>query len=195
MKRIFDFFCALIGLSTLIPVFIIITTLLLITGTTRPFYLQTRIGRNKKPFKLIKFRSMYLNAHLKGELTVGGRDPRITPVGYYLRKYKIDELPQLINVLNGTMSLVGPRPEVKKYVDLYSTEQSKVLTVRPGITDYASIKYFDENKILEQYPDPEKAYIEIIMPHKLQLNLEYIHQRSLLKDIGIIFKTVGKMFK
>ncbi len=125
-----------------------------------------------------------------GLITVGGRDPRITGIGYYLRRYKLDELPQFLNVLLGDMSIVGPRPEVRRYVEMYNAIQQKVLTVKPGITDYASLLYKDENEVLSKYPDPEKAYIEIIMPHKLKLNLEYVEQHSLAKDLGIVFKTV-----
>lgn len=135
------------------------------------------------------------NSESKGQLTVGSRDSRITRIGYFLRKYKLDELPQLINVLIGDMSLVGPRPEVRKYVDLYTEEQKKVLTVRPGITDEASIKYFEENKLLGEAEDPEKMYIEKVMPEKLRINLEYIRTRSLGKDFGILFRTFARIVK
>jgi len=130
----------------------------------------------------------------KGQLTIGSRDPRITGIGYFLRKAKLDELPQLINVLKGDMSLVGPRPEVRKYVDLYTEEQKKVLLVRPGITDYASLKYFEESDLLAKSAEPEKTYIEVIMPEKLKINLEYIDKVSLGEDIRIIFKTIKRIF-
>ena len=130
----------------------------------------------------------------KGLLTVGGRDPRVTGIGYFLRKYKLDELPQLINVLVGDMSLVGPRPEVRKYVDLYSKEQLHVLDVQPGITDYASIEYSNENELLAKSADPEKTYIEEVMPAKLKLNMKYIEEKSLRTDLKIIFRTIGKIF-
>lgn len=138
---------------------------------------------------------MRTDADKKGLLTVGGRDPRITRMGYYIRKYKIDELPQLLNVLRGDMSLVGPRPEVRKYVNLYNSQQMLVLSVQPGITDYASIEYSNENEILGKALDPEKTYIEEIMPAKLQLNLKYIAEKSLLTDVKIIFRTIGKIVK
>lgn len=138
---------------------------------------------------------MRTDADKKGLLTVGGRDPRITRMGYYIRKYKIDELPQLLNVLRGDMSLVGPRPEVRKYVNLYNSLQMLVLSVQPGITDYASIEYSNENEILGKALDPEKTYIEEIMPAKLQLNLKYIAEKGLLTDVKIIFRTLLKILK
>lgn len=153
------------------------------------FYRQMRIGKNEKAFRIFKFRTMRPDSDKLGLLTVGGRDPRVTPIGYYLRKFKLDELPQFLNVLIGDMSIVGPRPEVKKYVDLYTAEQKRVLEVRPGITDYASLLYKDENDVLARYPDPEKAYIDIVMPHKLKINLEYIQNRSLWMDLKIIVLT------
>lgn len=136
---------------------------------------------------------MYSDAEKRGQLTVGMRDPRITKVGYYLRRFKLDELPQLFNVLNGSMSFVGPRPEVRRYVDYYTHEQLKVLSVRPGITDFASLKYYKENELLGKASDPEKEYIQVIMPEKLALNLEYIKKNSLLKDIVIIVQTIIKI--
>jgi lipopolysaccharide/colanic/teichoic acid biosynthesis glycosyltransferase len=157
------------------------------------FYKQVRVGKNDSDFYLLKFRSMRTDADKKGLLTVGGRDPRITRMGYYLRKYKIDELPQLLNVLKGDMSLVGPRPEVRKYVSLYNNEQKKVLSVQPGITDYASIEYSNENEILGKADDPEQVYIDEIMPAKLQLNLKYIAEKSIATDFKIIFRTLRKI--
>jgi lipopolysaccharide/colanic/teichoic acid biosynthesis glycosyltransferase len=157
-------------------------------------FLQTRVGRNNKDFKLFKFRSMYLDAEKRGQLTVGMRDPRITRVGYFLRKYKLDELPQLLNVWLGDMSLVGPRPEVRKYVDLYTPEQQRVLSVRPGITDYASIKFINENELLAQAEHPEEFYIKEIMPQKLTLNLIYINNPSIFKDLLLILNTARKIF-
>ncbi len=137
---------------------------------------------------------MFTGADKKGLLTVGGRDPRITPVGYFLRKYKLDELPQLFNVLFGSMSLVGPRPEVRKYVDMYNEEQKRVLTVQPGITDYASLDYINENDLLAKSQNPEETYIKEVMPAKLQLNLKYIQEAGLGTDLKLIFKTIGKIF-
>jgi len=136
---------------------------------------------------------MHTDADKRGLLTVGMRDPRITHIGYYLRKYKLDELPQLFNVLVGDMSLVGPRPEVRKYVEMYNPEQMRVLSIRPGITDYASIMYSNENEILAKSEQPEKTYIDEIMPHKLQLNIKYIDEKNPFKDIKLILKTIFKI--
>jgi lipopolysaccharide/colanic/teichoic acid biosynthesis glycosyltransferase len=157
------------------------------------FYRQLRVGRFGKDFRLWKFRTMRPDSDKKGLLTVGGRDPRVTRVGFYLRKYKLDELPQLLNVLSGDMSLVGPRPEVRKYVELYSPEQKRVLEVRPGITDYASIEYSDENELLARSADPERTYIDEVMPAKLRLNMKYIEEKSFATDIKIIFRTIRKI--
>jgi lipopolysaccharide/colanic/teichoic acid biosynthesis glycosyltransferase len=157
------------------------------------FYRQVRVGKNDQDFLLLKFRTMQIGAEKKGLLTVGNKDSRVTRIGYYLRKYKADELPQLFNVLFGSMSLVGPRPEVRKYVNLYNEEQRKVLTVKPGITDYASIEYANENEILAKAENPEQTYITEIMPHKLLLNLKYISEQSFTTDIKVIFKTIAKI--
>ena len=151
------------------------------------FYRQKRVGKNGKDFWLYKFRSMRKGADKKGLITVGGHDSRITHTGYFIRKYKLDELPQLFNVLRGDMSLVGPRPEVRKYVDMYTSEQRKVLSVRPGITDYASIEYADENVILGQSANPDKSYIVQIMPYKIRLNMKYIAKHNICKYFKIIF--------
>jgi lipopolysaccharide/colanic/teichoic acid biosynthesis glycosyltransferase len=194
LKRIFDIIFSLLGIIILLPAFIIISILIIIDSKGGAFYIQKRIGRNNKNFGLIKFRTMKVNSDKERLLTISTKDARITYVGYYLRKYKLDELPQLINVLFGNMSIVGPRPEVKKYVDLYNDEQKKVLKVKPGITDYASIKYINENKILEKSEEPEKTYIEEIMPQKLELNLKYIIEFGLKTDIKIIFITLKKIF-
>jgi lipopolysaccharide/colanic/teichoic acid biosynthesis glycosyltransferase len=155
--------------------------------------MQTRVGLNSSDFKIFKFRTMHVNADKAGLLTVGGRDPRVTPIGFFLRKYKLDELPQLLNVLFGSMSLVGPRPEVRKYVDLYNAEQQKVLSVKPGITDYASIEYSKENELLAKSNDPERTYIDEIMPAKLLLNQKYIAEKSLTTDMKIIWLTFKKI--
>ncbi len=157
-------------------------------------YKQTRVGKNGKDFSVLKFRSMKQDSDSKGLLTVGGKDPRITKTGYFIRKYKLDELPQLINVLKGDMSFVGPRPEVRKYVLLYDEVQKKVLDVNPGITDVASIKYRNENEMLEGSDDPESFYIKEIMPVKLKMNLEYINDRSFFKDIKVILNTLKTVF-
>ncbi|MFM7730196.1 MAG: sugar transferase, partial [Flavobacteriales bacterium] len=159
------------------------------------FYGQIRVGRNDTTFKMWKFRTMHPQSEAKGQLTVGARDPRITRVGYYLRKFKVDELPQLWNVFVGEMSIVGPRPEVPKYVELYNVEQRRVLTIRPGITDEASLRYFEENRLLAESSDPEKTYIEEIMPAKLKLNLEYLEHASLGSDLLIIGRTILRMIR
>jgi lipopolysaccharide/colanic/teichoic acid biosynthesis glycosyltransferase len=155
--------------------------------------LQKRVGKENKDFKLFKFRTMRTDADKKGLLTIGNKDPRITAVGYFLRKYKLDELPQLLNVLFGTMSLVGPRPEVRKYVDMYTDEQKKVLTIKPGITDYASLEYFRENELLSRSSDPEETYIKEIFPAKLELNKKYMLEASLATDLRIILKTLQRI--
>lgn len=195
MKRIFDILFSLIGLLLLSPLIILII-LFIILGSGFPiFYLQTRVGKNGVDFKLFKFRTMRKNADRAGLLTVGGRDPRVTSIGYYLRKYKMDELPQLLNVLIGDMSFVGPRPEVRKYVDLYNEEQRKVLLVRPGITDYASLEYFDENELLAKSKDPETTYINEVMPAKLELNKRYLREVRVMTDVKIILRTIERIFK
>ena len=194
LKRIFDIIVSFIGLIILFPFFLIISILIVFDSKGGVFYKQVRVGRGNKDFELYKFRTMKVNADKKGLLTVGSKDNRITRMGYYLRKYKIDELPQLINVLNGSMSFVGPRPEVRKYVGLYSDEQKKVLSVRPGITDYASIEYFNENDMLAKSQNPEETYIKEIMPVKLELNKKYINNPTLGTDVLIILKTVAKIF-
>lgn len=192
-KRCFDIFLSFIGLITLSPVFILLSLIILLDSKGGVFYKQIRVGKNGVDFKLYKFRSMRIGSDAKGLLTVGGRDNRITRSGYIIRKYKLDELPQLINVLIGDMSLVGPRPEVRKYVNLYTNEQQKVLSVKPGITDYASIQYSNENDLLAKSADPEKTYIEEIMPHKLVLNMRYINEIGVFTDIKIILKTIKKI--
>lgn len=194
MKRLFDIIASLIGIIILSPIFFLIFLAVALNSGFPVFYLQTRVGKGNIDFKLFKFRTMFTDADKKGLLTVGGRDPRITPVGYFLRKYKLDELPQLFNVLFGSMSLVGPRPEVRKYVDMYNDEQKKVLTVQPGITDYASLDYINENDLLAKSQNPEETYIKEVMPAKLQLNLKYIQEAGLATDLKLIFKTIGKIF-
>lgn len=189
IKRIFDFVFSLFGIILILPILILVAVLIKLNSKGPVFYKQIRVGKNGKDFKIFKFRTMHLDADKLGLLTVGGRDPRITSIGFYLRKYKLDELSQLINVLIGDMSFVGPRPEVRKYVDLYSKEQKEVLFVKPGITDLASIEFRNENDILSKEEDPNQYYIDVIMPEKLRINLKYIKKRNLLKDIGVIFKT------
>ena len=195
MIRFFDFILSLVGLVVLAPILIVLAIWIKIDSKGPVFYKQVRVGQNGIDFGLFKFRSMVVDADKKGLITVGGRDPRITRSGYFIRKYKLDELPQLINVLVGDMSLVGPRPEVRKYVDLYTDEQQKVLSVKPGITDYASIEYMDENEILGKSSDPEKTYIEEIMPEKIKYNMKYINNKNLFEYFKIILLTVLKIVR
>lgn len=189
LKRLFDLIASACGLLILSPLFLILAIWVKIDSIGPVFYRQVRVGRNNKDFRLFKFRSMKVDSDKKGLITIGGHDPRITRSGYFIRKYKLDELPQLINVFIGDMSLVGPRPEVRKYVDLYTPEQLQVLNVRPGITDMASIRYRNENELLEKVDDPETYYKDVIMQDKLRINLEYIKHHSFLGDVGLIFYT------
>ncbi len=195
VKRLFDVLSSFFGLIVLFPVFILISLLIVIDSRGGIFYRQVRVGLGGVDFKLFKFRTMCNNADKKGLLTVGMKDSRVTKTGYYLRKYKLDELPQLLNVFIGDMSVVGPRPEVRKYVELYTTNQKMVLNTKPGITDYASIEFSNENEILGNVPNPEEVYITQIMPAKLNLNLKYIAEKSLLTDFKIILKTILKILR
>ena len=193
LKRIFDFILALIGMLFLLPLFLLISVFIKVDSSESIFYKQIRVGKNNKDFKLLKFRTMATGSDKKGLITVGNNDSRITKPGAFLRKYKLDELPQLINVLIGDMSLVGPRPEVRKYVSLYTEKQLNVLSVKPGITDIASIKFSNENELLKGQDEPEKFYIETIMPEKLELNLEYINKMSFFYDLRLILMTIQKI--
>lgn len=195
LKRIFDIVFSALGLLFLLPFFIIISALIAANSKGGIFYKQIRVGKNEKNFLLYKFRTMHTGADKKGLLTVGMKDTRVTNIGYFLRKYKIDELPQLLNVLIGNMSFVGPRPEVPKYVALYNDEQKQVLQVKPGITDYASLKYFNENEVLAKATDAEAAYINEVMPEKLKLNLKYIEEKNFTTDLKIIFKTLFRIIR
>lgn len=188
--RVIDFILSALGLIILSPILLLVSLFITITSKGPVLYKQVRVGKNGKDFTLLKFRTMVTNADKKGLLTVGGKDNRITVVGYYLRKYKIDELPQLLNVLFGEMSLVGPRPEVRRYVEMYTMDQKKALSVLPGITDYASIVFRNENEILAKASNPEAFYIHEIMPQKLELNNKYIHNRTLSEYFRIIGKTL-----
>ena len=195
MIRFFDLIFSIMGLVILSPLFIVLYLLIRIESKGGGFYSQERIGKNGKPFKLYKFRSMRIGSDKKGLITIGEKDNRITKTGFILRKYKLDELPQLWNVFIGDMSLVGPRPEVKKYTDLYTEEQKQVLQVRPGITDWASIKYVDENKILGESKDPDEAYVNLIMPNKIKLNMVYIQHQTLGEYFKIIFTTFKEIVR
>ena len=178
-----------LGLLVLSPLFFVLAVWIKCDSKGPVFYRQVRVGRNNRDFRLYKFRSMRVGSDKKGLITIGGHDPRVTRSGYYIRRYKLDELPQLINVFAGNMSLVGPRPEVRKYVDLYTPEQMHVLDVRPGITDLASIRYRNENELLERADDPDRYYVDVIMQDKLRINLEYVADHSFLKDIKLIGMT------
>lgn len=193
MKRIFDILFSSFILLCFLPFGLIISFLIAFSSPGGIFYRQERIGKGGIPFFILKFRSMRTDSDTKGKLTVGMRDPRITSIGFFIRKYKLDEFPQFVNVLKGEMSVVGPRPEVKEFVDLYNEDQRKVLQVKPGITDYASLYYFKENELLAQSIDPQKTYIEEIMPAKLKLNEKYLENPTVFHDLKIIFKTFAKI--
>ncbi len=189
MKRLFDIVASGLGLIVLSPLFLILAIWIKLDNKGPVFYRQVRVGYKNKDFRIFKFRSMRMGADKGSLVTIGGRDPRVTKSGYWIRKFKLDELPQLINVFIGDMSLVGPRPEVRHYVDYWTPEQMHVLDVRPGITDPASIKFRNENELMEKAEDPEKYYIEVIMQEKIKLYLEYVEEHNFFYDLGLIFKT------
>lgn len=193
--RILDLMLSSIGLIILLPFFVLISVIIVCDSRGGAFYRQKRIGKGNKEFNLIKFRSMFIHSDTSRLITVGSRDPRVTGVGHFLRTYKLDELPQLLNVLAGTMSLVGPRPEVRKYVDQYNEEQKRILMFKPGITDIASIQYANENEILGLSDDPENMYIKVIMPEKIRLNLIYLEEYNVILYFKIIFRTVLKVIR
>lgn len=195
LKRGFDFIASLIGCIILMPIYILIAILIKIDSKGPVFFKQKRVGQYGKIFEILKYRTMVVDAEKIGKQITVGNDNRITKIGKFLRKYKLDELPQLFNVLKGDMSLVGPRPEVPKYVELYNDEEKKVLNVKPGITDFASIEYRDENEILGKVENPEEYYINVIMKHKLTLNLKYINNNNIFIDIKIILQTLLKCLK
>ena len=195
MKRLFDIIASGCGLLVLAPVFLIVAIWIKVDSMGPVFYRQVRVGRYNKDFRIFKFRSMRVGSDKGSLVTSGGRDPRVTRSGYFIRKFKIDELPQLINVFVGDMSLVGPRPEVRHYVDYWTRDQMRVLDVRPGITDPASIRFRNENELLENAEDPEKYYIEVIMQEKLKLYLEYVESASFWYDIKLIFRTFVVIIK
>ena len=195
MKRLFDILFSVSVLLLLFPILFIIGISIILESRGGMFFSQKRVGKNEQAFQILKFRTMFLDSEKKGQITVGDRDPRITRVGFFLRKYKLDELPQFWNVLIGEMSIVGPRPEVPYYVNFYDKNQKQVFKVKPGITDYASLKYFDENVLLGKSENPEQTYIKEIMPQKLALNLEYVNQHGFFTDLKIIGKTVLRILK
>lgn len=192
IKRIFDIFCSCLGLIVLSPFLLFVAMKIKNESDGPVFFKQIRVGQNGREFEILKFRTMVVDAEKLGRQITVGNDSRITKIGAFLRKYKIDELPQLINVFKGDMSLVGPRPEVPRYVNMYNEEQRKVLEVKPGITDLASIRYRDENELLGQAENPDEFYTNTIMPDKLALNLEYIRKSNVFLDIYIIFSTIFK---
>lgn len=195
MKRLFDIFASGVGLIVLSPLFLVVAVWIKLDSTGPVFYRQVRVGKSNQDFKIFKFRTMRIGSDRGSLITVGGRDPRITTSGYFLRKTKIDELPQLINVLIGDMSLVGPRPEVRHYVNYWTPEQMRVLDVRPGITDPASIRYCNENELLEKADDPESFYINVIMQDKISLYLDYVDNNGFWRDLQLIFSTVFAIFR
>lgn len=195
LRRTFDVSASSVGLLLLSPVLLIAALLVKLSSPGPILFRQVRVGLKGKPFEILKFRTMRTDAErVGGQLTVGD-DPRITPIGKVLRKWKLDEFPQLINVVRGEMALVGPRPEVPRYVELYSPAQRRVLDVRPGITDPASVAFRSESELMGNHPDPERFYIEEIMPEKLRLNIEYLNRRTLLTDLGVIFGTLRAVSK
>jgi lipopolysaccharide/colanic/teichoic acid biosynthesis glycosyltransferase len=194
LVRVLDVIISFVLLLCLLPLFLIVAVVIKFGSKGTVFFKQVRVGKNNIDFKLYKFRTMFVDADKKGLLTVGSSDNRITGVGKFLRSYKLDELPQLLNVLKGEMSLVGPRPEVRKYVDLYTPDQLKILQVLPGITDNASVSYKNENELLTNQPDPENYYIHVIMPEKIRLNQLYINNPSLSNYFRIIFQTISGIF-
>ena len=195
MKRIFDVIASGLGLIVLSPLFLILAIWIKLDSKGPVFYRQVRVGYKNKDFRIFKFRSMRVGADKGSLVTIGGHDPRVTRSGYFIRKFKFDELPQLINVFLGDMSLVGPRPEVRHYVDYWTPEQMHVLDVRPGITDPASIKFRNENELMEKAGDPEKYYIEVIMQEKIKLYLDYVEKHNFWYDLGLIFKTFWVIVK
>ena len=195
MKRVFDIVASGLGLIVLSPLFLVLAIWIKFDSKGPVFYRQVRVGYMNKDFRIFKFRSMRVGADKGSLVTIGGHDPRVTRSGYFIRKFKFDELPQLINVFLGDMSLVGPRPEVRHYVDYWTPEQMHVLDVRPGITDPASIKFRNENELMEKTEDPEKYYIEVIMQEKIKLYLEYVEKHSFFYDLGLIFKTFWVIVK
>ena len=195
MKRLFDIVASGLGLIVLSPLFLVLAIWIKLDSKGPVFYRQVRVGYKNKDFRIFKFRSMRVGADKGSLVTIGGHDPRVTRSGYFIRKFKFDELPQLINVFLGDMSLVGPRPEVRHYVDYWTPKQMHVLDVRPGITDPASIKFRNENELMEKAEDPEKYYIEVIMQEKIKLYLEYVEKHNFFYDLGLIFKTFWVIVK
>lgn len=194
LKRTVDFTIALMGLVLLSPVFLLIMVLVKLTSRGPVFFRQERMGVAFRPFFILKFRSMVPDAEKRGGSITSSGDPRVTPVGRWLRKTKIDELPQLLNVLRGEMSLVGPRPEVRKYAEMFREDYEEILRIRPGVTDPASLKYRDESEVLGQFENTEEAYVRLVLPDKIRLAKEYVHKSSLLVDVSLILRTLKRLF-
>ncbi|MCI5056553.1 MAG: sugar transferase [Flavobacteriales bacterium] len=194
MIRVFDLLISLISLLVLSPFLIVIAILVKISSPGPILFVQKRVGKDSKDFRLYKFRTMRIDSEHAGQITIG-RDPRITSIGLVLRKFKLDELPQLFNILKGEMSIVGPRPEVRKYVEMYTAEQRKILNVRPGLSDFASIKYANESEVLGQQSDPERYYIEVLMPDKIKENMKFLNDSSLKNYFKIIMLTIMQLGK
>ncbi len=195
IKRLFDILTSFLALFILSPLLLLISILISLFSKGSVFFQQRRVGKDESVFLIYKFRTMKSGSHGKGLLTIGQNDPRITWIGHILRRFKLDELPQLMNVLMGDMSIVGPRPEVEKYVQLYTDKQKEVLSIRPGITDFASIKYVNESDLLSKFNDPEEQYVTVIMPNKLSLNLQYVRKHNIFLDLKIIAMTFIKILK
>lgn len=193
IKYLFDRFMAALGILFLLPLLLVVMIWVILDSRGGAFFVQTRVGKDGRHFGLLKFRTMRPFSEKEGKLTVGSGDPRVTQAGLALRRYKLDELPQLWNVLIADMSFVGPRPEVPEFVAQYNLDQRAVLSVRPGITDEASLAYFNENEILAKSTNPEKTYLEEIMPAKIELNLAYLKRRSFLSDVGVILRTLRRI--
>ena len=194
VKRLFDIVLSFSALLVLLPVFVVIVVLIVLSDGLPVFYKQQRIGLNHKAFGLFKSRTMVKNADKSGKITIGKKDSRVTTIGHLLRKTKFDEFPQLLNIIKGEMSIVGPRPEVEEYVNLYKVEHQKVLSVKPGLTDYASIEYSNESELLGASVNPHETYINVVMPAKLSLNLKYIEEKGIITDLKIIFRTMAKIW-
>jgi len=194
MKFAFDYLVAAMGLVLLSPVFLVVSILIKVDSSGPVFFRQERIGKGFRPFLIYKFRTMVEDAIHRGTLITVGADPRITRVGRFLRRTKIDELPQLVNVIKGEMSLVGPRPEVMQYVEMFRNDYEEILQIRPGITDLASLKYQSESEWLSRFDHPELEYVTHVLPEKIKLAKEYVRRTSMTADIAVILKTVPKLF-
>jgi lipopolysaccharide/colanic/teichoic acid biosynthesis glycosyltransferase len=190
VKRFFDIFFSFFGLLFLLPLFIIVAVLIKVNSDGPVFFRQERIGKDFRTFRIFKFRTMSMNTKKEGSLVTVAGDKRVTKIGALLRKTKIDELPQLLNVLKGDMSMVGPRPEVKKYVDLFKAEYKKLLTIKPGITDPASIKYSEEERVLALSQSWEDEYIKKVLPEKIRLSMTYVEEHNIVTDVKLILRTI-----